>query len=195
MDAFRGILTALGGSVRERYRYLLKAIQDVKSDEAGGEEAETSTLLRYKLDADERGVLNSARVSDSIRAVTGQEQMNVRRLSAEAEARGEDVVNVKVHYRADIVDGKLAIRAGRTEVVSRPRSEGASLVREYEKIGNANRDAAASTRLFDTADDASLRSLSAGLTADEGAPDELETITDIFGAGHPRGDVEEDETT
>jgi len=195
MDAFRGILAALGGTARERYRHLLKAIRDVKSGEAGGDESETSTLLRYKLDADERGVLKSARVSDSIRAVTGQEQMNVRRLSAEAEARGEDVVSVNVHYRADIVDGKLAIRAGRTEVVSRPRSEEASLVREYENIGNANRDAAASIRLFDTADDARLRSLSGGLIADETTPGELETITDIFGAEHPRGDGEEDETT
>lgn len=82
--------------------------------------SETYTTLRYKLDMDERGVLKSASPRDSIRAVTGQEQMNVRRLSAEAQARGEVVVAVDVDYKADIVDGKLSIRAGHTEVYSKP---------------------------------------------------------------------------
>jgi hypothetical protein len=181
MDAIRGMLSALGGSLMQQYRQLLEALRDARGDEADAEEAERHTLMRYKLDPDERGVLKSSRVADSIRAVTGQEQGNVRRLSSEAQARGEDVVAVNVRYRADIVDGKLAIRAGRTEVVSKPhKPNGGALAREYERIGNANRDAAASGAHFAALDDTALRALSGGLSPEEEIPPELSPVADAL---------------
>lgn len=119
MSAINAMGMAAGTSPAAQMRYYMQARNEVKSGQVPTS-SETYTTLRYKLDMDERGVLKSASPRDSIRAVTGQEQMNVRRLSAEARARGEVVVAVDVDYKADIVDGKLAIRAGHTEVYSRP---------------------------------------------------------------------------
>ncbi len=142
-------------------RFFLQAVREVRGGlvprEAGcGEE----TTLTYKLDLDERGVLKSASPRDSIRAVTGQEQMNVRRLSAEALARGEDVVSVDVDYKAALVDGRLAIVAGHTEVVSRPAA--AASAGAYRAIGEANRLASLSLSLLNPPGErAVLRSFSA----------------------------------
>ena len=183
MDGFDGIGSLKGISTLQQFRYMLQAIRDVRSGKAGQEDAVERTILRYKLDMDERGVLKSASASDSIRAVTNQEQTNVRRLSADARNRGEDVVAVDVDYETKIVDGKLAITAGHTEVVSRPLAGAAEQpgdtfaardpgvdaagrdrsADEYQRIGKANRDAAASGLLVDLLDDGTLRGLSEGL--------------------------------
>jgi len=180
MDEIRGIHPAEGLSLLEQSRSLLQAIRDVRSGKVEPTEEITETLLRYKLDMDERGVLKSATPSQSILAVTNQEQANVRRLSEEAAQRGEDVVAVDIDYSADIVDGKLVIRAGRTEVASRPRATDRSMVREYERIGEQNRDAAQSSGHFDIHDDASMRSLSGGLSPAAELPDGLSAIENAF---------------
>ena len=122
MDGIRGVGQGpAGSSLGQQLRFMLQAIRDVRAGRAGAEQERTETTLNYKLDMDERGVLKSAKPGDSIRAVTGQEQMNARRLSAEAMSRGEDVVSVDVDYKTAIVDGKLVIVAGHTEVTSKPR--------------------------------------------------------------------------
>jgi len=186
MDGINGIGPLKGISTLQQFRHMLQAIQDVRTGKVTREEAVEQTILRYRLDMDERGVLKSSSATDSQRAVTNQEQTNVQRLSAEARARGEDVVGVDVDYKTAIVDGKLAIVAGRTEVVSKPRASQSGdaedsfqsstkpqdedghaqadpSAEEYQRIGSSNRDAAASGLLIDLADDGTLRGLTGGL--------------------------------
>ncbi|MBN2082489.1 hypothetical protein JW859_09840 [bacterium] len=177
MDAIKGLLSTVGGNIWQQYKYFLQALRDVRSGQANPETTvDEKTLLRYKLDPDERGLLKSARPADSIRQVTAQEQSNVNRLTNEAHARGEDVVAVNVSYRADIVDGQLAIRAGHTEVVSKPRAENApqpadcagqsvagQAVGERYGIGLANLLATTSPQTLAEGDDAQWRRLVAGL--------------------------------
>lgn len=80
-----------------------------------------ATILRYKLDPGEIGVLRSATPNQSTPLVTGQELGNLRQFTREAATRGDVVVLSNVEYKTDIVDGRLSIRAGRTEVYSVPR--------------------------------------------------------------------------
>lgn len=170
MDGVKGSGSVESAAGWQQFRYMLQAIQDVRSGKVAREDAAETTTLRYRLDPGERGVLSSATPEASQRAVTNQEQTNVRRLSAEARARGEDVVAVDVDYETQIVDGKLAIVAGHTEVTSR-EAEGGRQAQgggeggraEYGRIGAANRDAAASIRYLDLQDDATMRGLSGGL--------------------------------
>lgn len=141
-------------------RKMLRAIAEVRSNPS----LKNAEILRYKLDPDERGVLRSATPGESHAAVTNQEQTNIRRLSAEAEARGEDVVSVSVHYKGGLVNGKLALRAGQTEVVSIKREQSDAT----DAVYRANREAAFSLGLLDLSDEAGLRSIYGGLTpADE----------------------------
>jgi len=158
MSDVHGVIGSLPPSLAAQYRQLLKAILDVRSEAAASQQ----TILGYKLDIDERGVLRSAPASQSQLAVTTQERANVSRLSGEASARGEDVVSVNVSYRADIVDGRLALRTGHTEVVSIKREEPDAETVVYQ----ANREAALSALAFGLDDDAALRALSGGLTPD-----------------------------
>jgi hypothetical protein len=127
MDGIRGVGQGPAGSLSRQLRFMLQAIREVRSGRAPRNQAAQPsaerTTLTYQLDPGERGLLRSASPGDSLRAVTGQEQQNVRRLSAEAAARGEAVVSVEVGYKTAIVDGKLAIVAGHTEVASRPAVE------------------------------------------------------------------------
>lgn len=155
MEEPRGISGGAPPSLLTQYRHMLRALNELQQKRLNGE----TTLLEYKLDADERGVLRNATPGQSQLAVTNQEQANIRRLSAEAEARGEDVVNISVSYKAGVVDGKLVLRAGKTEVASLSREERDVAAAIYE----ANREAAQSLRLLDLNDDAGLRSLSGGL--------------------------------
>jgi hypothetical protein len=189
MDGVRGFNQGQAGSLSQQMRYFLQALREVRGVSAPPEQpADTETTLNYKLDMDERGVLKSASPGQSIRAVTGQEQMNVHRLSAEATARGEDVVSVDVDYKTAIVDGKLVILAGHTEVTSKPaggKPVGGGLYKveqpqpqqpatapaeaaaSYRAIGEANRQAARSLDLIEGGDDGTLRCLSEGLCSDE----------------------------
>jgi len=163
MDEPRGIASSAAPSLLTQYRYMLRALAELRAKRSLSTEA---AVLHYRLDPGERGVLRSATPTQSQQAVTNQEQSNVHRLSAEAQARGEDVVGVNVTYQAAVVDGKLVLTAGHTEVTSvRAESKAA------EEVYRANRDAAQSVRDLDLSDDASLRSLSGGLTpaADEEA--------------------------
>lgn len=157
MDGIKGTGQAAHISMLQQYRYMLEAIRDVRSGKVGETNQIDQTTLTYKLDVDERGVLKSASPSQSHIGVTNQEQTNIRRLSAEAQGRGEDVVAVNVDYETAIVDGKLAIKAGRTEVVSIPRND-----REAE-VYQANKEATASLRPFDMDDDAAARLLTGGI--------------------------------
>jgi len=162
MDEPRGIASSAAPSLLTQYRYMLRALAELRVKRSLSTEA---AVLHYRLDPGERGVLSSATPSQSQQAVTNQEESNVHRLSAEAQARGEDVVGVNVTYQAAMVDGKLVLTAGHTEVASVRRSDG----KAAEEVYQANRDAAQSVRNLDLGDDASLRSLSGGLTpaADE----------------------------
>jgi len=179
MDSIRGIFKNLGGNLAEQYRYFLQALREIRAGDDPEQVKDKYTTLRYKLDMDERGVLKSATPSQSQLAVTNQEQSNIRRLTAEAQRRGEEVVEVDVTYTADIVDGKLAIRAGHVEVLSRhsepapelaritPESNAAENSTDYEHLRQANREAADSMRHLDLADDGTLRGLSLGLSPEE----------------------------
>lgn len=162
MDEPRGITPGAPPSLAAQYRYLLKALSELRQQRLQGGE----TVLSYKLDPGERGVLRSATPAQSQLAVTNQEQTNIRRLSAEAQTRGEDVVSISVRYTADMVGGKLVLRAGRTEVASLRRERGDPAAAVYE----ANREAALSLGLLDISDDAGLRALSEGLTPDAETP-------------------------
>jgi len=97
----------------------------------------TTTILRYKLDPGEPGVLRSATARDSAPAVTSQELGNLRQFTREAAERGDTVVLSKVSYNAAIVDGKLSIKAGRTEVYSIPggRAAEARLAEDRARAG------------------------------------------------------------
>ena len=85
----------------------------------------TTTVLRYKLDPGEPGVLRSATPSRSIPAVTSQELGNLRQFSREAAERGDQVVLTKIEYKTALIDGKLSIKAGRTTVYSVPSEQAA----------------------------------------------------------------------
>lgn len=160
--AVQGFGSSQAPSLVAQYRQMLKAILDVR----GGADAQ-QTILGYQLDIDERGVLRSAPASQSQIAVTNQEQTNIRRLTAEAQARGEDVLILDVHYRPDIVDGKLALRAGHTEVVSIKREQPDAAMAVYQ----ANREAALSALAFNLSDEGALRSLTGGLSAENHSQD------------------------
>ncbi len=161
MDETRGVGAGAPPSLASQYRYMLRALNEIRQRQHPG----AQTTLTYKLDPGEGGVLRSATPGQSPAAVSSQEQGNIRRLSAEAQARGEDVVSVNVSYKAELVDGKLALRAGRTEVASLPREQRDAAAAVYE----ANREAALSLRLLDLNDDAGWRSLSGGLAPEDQA--------------------------
>lgn len=161
MDESRGVGAGAPPSLASQYRYMLRALNEVRQRQQHG----AQTTLNYKLDPGEGGVLRSATPGQSPAAVTSQEQGNIRALSAAAQARGEDVVSVNVSYKAGVVDGKLALRAGRTEVVSLPHEQRDAAAAVYE----ANREAALSLRLLDLDDDAGWRSLSGGLAPEDQA--------------------------
>jgi hypothetical protein len=156
MEESRGIGPSALPALANQYRYMLRALNELRQRQHGG----AQTTLTYKLDPGEPGVLRSAAPAQSGAAVVSQEQANIRRLSAEARARGEDVVSVNVSYTADVVDGKLALRAGHTEIASLPRVQRNAAAAVYE----ANREAALSLGNLDLSDDAGLRSLNGGLT-------------------------------
>jgi hypothetical protein len=156
MEETRGIGPSAAPALANQYRYMLQALNELRQRQRDG----AQTTLTYKLDPGEPGVLRSATPGASGAAVVSQEQANVRRLSAEARARGEDVVSVSVSYEADVVDGKLALSAGHTEVASLPREQRDAAAAVYE----ANREAALSLSNLNLSDDAGLRSLSGGLT-------------------------------
>ena len=157
MDGIKGSGQAAHISMLQQYRYMMEAIQEVRSGKAETGNTIDQTTLNYKLDADERGVLSSATPSGSHVGVTNQEQTNIRRLTAEAQARGEDVVAVNIEYEANIVDGKTAIAAGRTEVVSIPSAD------RVAEVYQANKEATASLKPFDLDDNAAARLLSGGM--------------------------------
>lgn len=160
MDGIRGAASGASPSLLAQYRHLLRALLDVRS----APEDAPSTVLGYKLDIDERGVLRSAPASRSQLAVTNQEQSNAQRLTAEAQARGEDVVSINIKYGAALVDNKLALVNGRTEVVSIKREETDLALAVY----NANKEAAHSVRPVDLSDDGALRRLVVGLVTGSG---------------------------
>ncbi len=87
---------------------------------------EQVTLLRYKLDPGELGILRSATPGKSQLAVAAQELGNLREFERRAAMRGEVVVQKKISFKRSLVDGRTAVVAGRTEVYSRPPREAIS---------------------------------------------------------------------
>lgn len=162
MDDTRGVGAGAAPSLASQYRYLLRALHDVRLRQLHG----AQSTLNYTLDPGEGGVLRAAAPAQAAAALGAQERGNVRQLSREAQARGEDVVSIAVSYEAGVVDGRLALRAGRSEVVSLPREQRDAVTAVYE----ANREAARSLRLLEQDNDAGWRSLSGGLSAGDAAP-------------------------
>jgi hypothetical protein len=160
MEETRGIMPGGQPSLPAQLRQMLKAIAQVRSEPRLHD---SSTLLTYKLDPGEPGLLRSATPEESTAAVSTQEQANAHRLAAEAMARGEDVVSVDITYKRSVVGGKVAMKAGHTEVVSIKRDKTDAAADVYR----ANREAAFSLGLLDLGDDAGLRSLYGGLTPED----------------------------
>ena len=84
---------------------------------------EQITLLRYKLDPGELGLLKSSTPGKSQLAVAAQELGNLREFERRAAMRGEVVVHKQITFKRSLVDGQTAVVAGRTEVYSRPPRE------------------------------------------------------------------------
>jgi hypothetical protein len=78
-----------------------------------------ATMLRFKLDPGEPGVVRRAKASDATTLVTAQERRNLPRLSTQARLRGEEVISANISYKRAIIDGRAAVVGGRTTVTSR----------------------------------------------------------------------------
>jgi hypothetical protein len=96
----------------------------------------TTTVLRYKLDPGEPGLLKSTTPGKSMQAVTNQELGNLRQFTREAAQDDYDVVSSKIEYKTAIVDGKLSIKAGRTTVYSIPSDRAAEVRYEHDSTRN-----------------------------------------------------------